>query len=572
MMKKIFTKEQFLIYNEAAVHWNQSALGILTKALFSPLSWLKGSIKKGIKKQQIEGLISQWEVEYIKAIQKVDTGKSEPEQGKELEVTDNLSIQELEIKKQELEKELVTSSDEEEKDELQKEITKIEQQIANTEADDKPSIDDENLTDEEKYKQYTEEINILSKDKPELIARIKNKKQQLDKSVKSKKPIIQKEIYKLEFDLKDIIKKIKELENKRNSLNINESSINEADVLGAIKGKVNNTVKSANDAMISKMFPEKMMAQAKSINNIKELTFKSLNFIRLNAIKYEANYIVENSKGKENKDQGPALKKQFDLGIFNINDYFQDVIDTDLVNKKVTGKVDQQIANTIIGEQNTLNEILKMGLSEVFPIGAKFDTKKYYAFQGVFTGQNGKSIKHIVIMSPTSDFKMQINDETFFIFRLYGSYKFDKKINKNIRINLFKELTNNSVIINNFKNETEAYYLALKGLQPGSNAEVYVYSNKGSYFFDNDTVKDVDNKSNEIKDFIKDSKSKEEIIKKLGPVSNIFRFKINQRFTIEDNEINNNRFPGLDLKRATQDPGVDNAKSNHEKIIKIISI
>ena len=48
-MHNILTKEQVLLL-EKAVDWDKSALGILTNAMLRPISFLKGSIKKGIKK------------------------------------------------------------------------------------------------------------------------------------------------------------------------------------------------------------------------------------------------------------------------------------------------------------------------------------------------------------------------------------------------------------------------------------------------------------------------------------------------------------------------------------------
>jgi hypothetical protein len=154
---------------------------------------------------------------------------------------------------------------------------------------------------------------------------------------------------------------------------------------------------------------------------------------------------------------------------------------------------------------------------------------------------------------------------------VFGSYKYSKENKKNIRINLFKELTQNDVIINNFKKDKDAYYIVMKGLQPGSDTNVYMYSNFGKYFYNNEVVDDVDTKKDEIIKFCENINNLKGIIKKLGSVSNIFRFKINQRFTIEDSEIKNNRFPGLSIRTGNKDDGVDLAISNHEKIINIIN-
>ena len=48
-MRNLLSKKEVLIL-EQAVEWNKSALGMLTNAVLRPISWLKGSIKRGVKK------------------------------------------------------------------------------------------------------------------------------------------------------------------------------------------------------------------------------------------------------------------------------------------------------------------------------------------------------------------------------------------------------------------------------------------------------------------------------------------------------------------------------------------
>ena len=55
-MHNILNKEQVLLL-EKAVDWDKSALGILSKAILRPISFLTGSISKGIKKQQMNTLV-----------------------------------------------------------------------------------------------------------------------------------------------------------------------------------------------------------------------------------------------------------------------------------------------------------------------------------------------------------------------------------------------------------------------------------------------------------------------------------------------------------------------------------
>lgn len=71
-MKYLLTKEQLLSINEAAVSWDRSALGLLTKAVISPLTWLAGSIKKGLNKRRMSALTMQWGIEYVKALRALD--------------------------------------------------------------------------------------------------------------------------------------------------------------------------------------------------------------------------------------------------------------------------------------------------------------------------------------------------------------------------------------------------------------------------------------------------------------------------------------------------------------------
>ena len=71
-MKYLLNRDEINIITEKAVDWDKSALGILTNAVLSPISWLAGSIKTGIKKSQLNGLALQWGLEYVKALQALD--------------------------------------------------------------------------------------------------------------------------------------------------------------------------------------------------------------------------------------------------------------------------------------------------------------------------------------------------------------------------------------------------------------------------------------------------------------------------------------------------------------------
>lgn len=95
-MKHLLEKREILkLYNHvennivfekqvnSRVNWNQSALGILSKAILRPISFLTGSIKKGINSSQIDTLIKQWGMEYVNAIKRFDTGSADKSDAKE---------------------------------------------------------------------------------------------------------------------------------------------------------------------------------------------------------------------------------------------------------------------------------------------------------------------------------------------------------------------------------------------------------------------------------------------------------------------------------------------------------
>jgi len=604
-MDKILSKKDYLLYKEAAVHWNDSILKSATKALFSPLSWLKGSIKKGLKKQQIKGLISQWEIEYMNAIKKVDLNtKSSEEENTEDENTEGEN--ELNLKISEEDKTKLLSELNIEFDNIKTIHEVLSDLYTVTTIDDKLFNDSKNKITNKKinldlfddlyvnykinlkidYQIYDDPISVINQFITDLhLASHKSAKDFIKDSTKGdpkkyleiKKSNCDK-LYKLYSSIIDKINNIKPTSDDDSDDDTNESmayniilnefysnyTINEAGLLKKAVAKV----RQAKDDLVSEMFPEEYMEKALSIPNIKELTKNNLNYIRLNQIKYEANYIIENSKNGD-KDQGPELKKMFDLGIFNINDYFQDVIDIDNVNNKVTGKVDQQTQDNISSQYASVNDLQNMGITEVFT-DSKFDKRKFYAFNGLFTGQIGKSSTVTIIMSPIDDYIIDNKGQKHFMFKLFGSYKYDKKTKKTIRINPFEILTSSTKIKNNFKDKEYSYYIALNNLRPGKSLPVFIYSNKGGFFM-NDEIDTVENKKNDIINKTKNAKNSDEKIKSLtDEKSNIFKFKINQRFILSDDIIKNNKFPGLQLNDAKSSNNDIKARTNHENLMKII--
>jgi len=656
----VILKEYNESINEAAVDWNDSALGILTNTLLKPISWLKGSIKKGIKKQQIKNLVTQYGMEYVKAINAIDVPKDENEDGVEttsvqsdanaapVENTDELNkaiSQEYKIMSN-LNKILQIVSKWNENDFFTTNNGKIKQNFQKTkdtyvkygkqieiknflsglksfnpeeyDADSKSMLQlqsninkfftDLKTLDYEQFvanygKQYAKKINSIVSNFSALDDNFKNVQEHLNANKKAVLKVGNEYSYTNNKGEQKTVKLIStdksykpgpdkiyltdddvEIDNlddgvvfvlfKDKAGKYSDLSTTMAIKASALKENVKESFNFINEASeymipnnIQDLFPADKLEQAKQIEGIKEKSFDKINLAALNTIKYKADYII-NSKSGDKEDTGSILKNIWDKGILDLNNYFQEVINTDEVTSKVTGSVDAKTKKETESDQNTLTELQQMGLNEIFPVGKKFDVTKIYAFQGTFTGQNKKTFKHTFLMSPTANFVEDVSGSKMFWFKLLGSYKYDKKKNINIRINPFLGASNNKKISDNFNNVENAYYVAFSALRPATSSKMYVYSNTGKYFFNGEIYDDVSKIENEISKYKKPNIA--DTIRELGPISNIFGFTVNQRFTIEDDVIKAKKFPGVQLTDGTQDKDVDVAKSNHEKLMNII--
>lgn len=667
-MHNLLSKDKVVVLNEyndsiteAAVHWNDSALGILTNALLKPISWLKGSIKKGIKRQQINNLVTQYGMEYVKAIKAIDmpddaeNSETQPETNVQPDDTtsntdnnDDLNVainneyktmstlnKYLQVVSKWKETDFFTSNNNRIKDLFQKtkdsyikydkviDITNflIGLKLFNPDEynDDSKSMialqtninkffNDLKTLDYEQFvsiygKQYTQKINKIIENFNDLDDNFKNVQEHLNANKKSNLKVGEEYVYTNSKGIQKIVKlistdksfkpgadkiyltdddvEIDDLDDgvvfvlfKDKSGKYSEVSTTMAVKATALKTKQNNSYNFINEASeymipnnIQDLFPQEQLEEAKKIEGIKEKSFDKINLIALNTIKYNADYII-NSKSNDKADNSAVLKKIWDKGVLDINNYFQDVINVDEVTSKITGNVDAKTKKTIESDQNTLTELQQLGLSEIFPVGKKFDVNKIYAFQGTFVGQNKKTFKHTFLMSPTINFVEDVNGNKTYWFKLLGSYKFDKKKNTNIRINPFLDATNNKKISDNFNNTENAYYVALSALRPATSSKMYVYSNTGKYFFNNNIFDNVEIAEKEIVKYKKANFN--DTIRELGPISNIFGFTVNQRFTVDDEVINNNKFPGVQLSDGKEDKNIDIAKTNHEKLMSII--
>lgn len=596
-MGNLLNKQQVLLLNEAAVSWEKSALGTLTSAVFRPISWLKGSLKRGVYGMQIDILVKKWGLEYVNAIKIVedDTDTSKPE------TTEDESI-ETKYTKDELDDLIIKITTELRK---LRQITlsikpftlvtdqKWRDNSSNSEDDfNTLKIQVINLTQGKNIK-CNELVQFLSNtpidntdnygklidaiNKFILILNTSKSKSNFINAPKYAKPTTVigdtikycKDTYQNLLDLEDIYdiiyQELKTQYKKLKTDNVNDSLF--INIEHAYH--INEASQYELPSNVTSLVSVEELNRLKQIHNIKELTMAKINLIRLNTILYEANYIINKAKGAKGDENNAKLQRKWDIGIQNINDYFQDVIDINTVMNKVKGTVDADTKKTIELDQDKISNLQKMSITETFPVGQRFNVNKLYAFDTLIYGQNGKKKTSILLMSPTGDF---IDDEAgkkYFWFKLFGAYEFDTQHNRTKRVNIFKFLTNQKEIIFNFNNTQNAYYIALQNLQPkNTTSDFFIYSNTGKYFF-NDQVKNVEDIKDDLKKLSEGNFKNS--IGNVAKISNIFKIRINQRFIIDDTDINSKKYPGIEIADLKIDKGFQNAELNHHQMIKILS-
>lgn len=659
-MGRLLNRDQLLLITEKTVEWDKSAFGILLKATLSPLAWLKGSLTKGYRKQQLKSLYLSWGIEYVKAIRALDEGLPAPtdavEDGPSLqEPTDDLGS--------DLEK--LTETD------YQKYLTNLDKFIGNAKAlekalepingdkwaygnmsadayaalkssfesnraflldvdrDDFPEmfmsqavstrftqeqlnvIDmyhainkstditgvasrlkcanigafktkvrgvRDNLTDIVKiYGQVKNNIAIFQKCDV-LLANVDALKDQ-----KAAPDAIQKSIDDWKAANADTIEHIKTAVASETNQDVKNLY---TDVLNTIEPKANESVmineaseKSLPNSVEDLLSPEDLK-KFELQPDIKAKTFDKLNMLRLDAIKYEAEYIIDKSKqavdyskdnylkAKERPDgeSTAELQKVWDLGVKAVNDYFQKVIDVEKVMSIVNAsKAPEAAKKTVEETAASLNELQNMGLTETFDVGSKFDPNMAYAFQVNVTGQNDKNkSSRIMVLTPVAEFVEEVGNERFFWFKLLGFYRWNDKTKKVERYNLFQELTQNKTIVNGFANSGDTMYVCMRNLRPtGSTTYMFTYTPKGAIFYNSTNYKDVNTITDEIKKFR--GKTLQESIRKIRNIANVFNIKINQRFLLEDTAAY-----GIKPEDLTVDNNFNMARVNHEKFIKIL--
>lgn len=635
-MKNLLTREQLYLITEKAVDWNKSALGILTKAAFSPLAWLTGSIKQGLKKKQMTSFVMQWGIEYVTAIKAFDTGEDVKQTSDE--ETDGFDPGNAETD--------VVQPDTEEK--LNADLIKKQLEILNKESTEITTISTltKNLS------------SIIKNSKNEDFTKLKTNIEAQDNynvlTILKVLPLVtnyDSKTFKISFDkIDNFISNILNASDISNFLTTAKiSKENNFDhlystlttdftnVLNGYKAgitflskpkdetkpednkttntgtetkpaetkpednKTTNTNTSTNTSSTTKpgsneslikeaaqyklptnvtdLMSKEDLLKFENIPDIKKNTLEKINFIRLDAIKYEAQYLLSKSKTAGTKEQpgetDADLKKVWDIGIKNVNDLFQKVIDIPQVLKKIPAdlntqaKVDDATEKAIKQNEDNIDGLQKMGITETIPDGTKFDINKLYAFDCTIMGQNNKSLSTTLFMTPTNQFVEKLDNNTFYWFKILGGYKYDDKTKKITRLNIFSTITPNKKIINNFEQVESSYYIALRNLRPtNTQGYVWIYSNTGKFFFNNEIIDDVDSVKDKIDSYKKDKFA--DTIKNIANASNIFRLKVNQRFNIDQANVKDNKYPGIQEKDLTNDSGFKTAKGNHDKFINII--
>lgn len=586
-MKNILSKEQLLLLeslNENRVSWNKSALGLLSNAVLSPISWLSGSIKKGIKKQQIDNLIQQYGLEIVNAIKKIDMGEEKP-LDKEKESTnseesteDDRSIiknrqkylnkfkdQLSSIKKIKPKVKALLSKDHLDlrKDEFNEllnvvnnvtDIIKIDDLLNFLEMYDIPGTEKHNDIIN-KYKKYIEIVKKSDGIK-RFITQFQNEANTLDHLKKFYKNLSNVEdLYDL--SVLELDEQLKENKNNKYIHGINRSNFNRYGNNTLNNTQINEVSAYTLPNNITSLLSKEQLEKVKSIPDIKEKMDEQLNKVRLNTIAYEANYIIEQSDKQQSE-----LRKKWDLGIQNIKDYFQAVVDINTL-PDGSGNVDSDIKSRIETDQKQLSELQKLNITETFPVGQEFKADKLYAIECVVTGQTNKNVRSILLISPVVSFKEDVNNDDYYLFKFFGQYEYDKSID---RLNIFNKLTNNQAMVNNFKADGSSYYLAFKNLKPSNKSNyVFIYSDTGKMFFNNETA-NVD----KIKDKLQNYKGKDkpETLKKLEKLGNTVKIMINQRFVIEDEYVAS--YPGISKEDITNTNNSKNAMNNHQKLLKLL--
>lgn len=314
------------------------------------------------------------------------------------------------------------------------------------------------------------------------------------------------------------------------------------------------------------MTPEDM-AKFEKMPDIKKKTLEKINTKALATIKYEAEHIIGKAKKKADYDlksregstDADDLQRVWEVGVKNVENHFQKLFDVTQISELVKkDQVPEDVRKKVETTDAITDMIPQMGLTSISPVNAKFTNKGLYAFNVNLRGQNNHIVKEAyLVTSPLADYIDTADDGTkYYWHKVFGQYSADDKGNVT-RINPFEKLTRNKSIIDNFKNKENQYFLVFESMRVSKRAtNVWVYSNKGSAFYDGKLVPDVskiidDVKRNDMQSWLN--------------LGNLFRATINARFTVDATDLK--KFPGITTADIVNEQGVNEAKANHELIV-----
>jgi hypothetical protein len=604
-MKNLLSKDQVMLISEKVVDWNKSALGILVNTtILSPLSWMYGSLKKGLRKKQLKSLYMSWGAEYVKALHALDTGKEieedidegekaegqEPEENQsdfsnDIQLLSNadVSFRSLFVLISELTswaainneaglkkfKSQASSLLEYQSQGLDEVLEKYLKEMGDNEGVAKI------VNPNGPYDALNSFVDtLLESDVNTLgsslgvkdINEFKKKVEETKLHIGALVPLLKK--------VEDFLKKKNESpekeENEQENKNDQEQE-NTSESLIPINEKAEAKLPETIEGLISREF----LMSFELNPDIKKLTLEKINFPRLDIIKYEAEFIISKSQSDGKDGESTAeLRREWDLGIKKVNEYFQKVIDYEAVMKKINpASVPEDKKKTVEESNKNIQDMVKLGITEPFIEGKKFESGKLYAFQVNITGQNNKNLSNInMLLTPVQNSEQAVAGSKFTWFKLLGFYSYDEQSKKAVRRNILDGLTQNPTIKKNFGAEGSHLFVCFSNVKVQANRTyMYMYtSQEGSVFFEDTNYRNANDLNNEIARLAGNSQGDlAKTLKEVRNVANTFLVKVNQRFVIEDDKVAN--FSGIDTNALKTDGNIKKAKDNHEKLIKIMT-
>lgn len=593
-MDKLLSKEEFFQIYEKAVAWDKSVMGRTAGGIGSLFSFMRGKIKGAINKAKIRSLVSNWGAEYLKALRAVDQNlPAETSIEGETEVnSDNenvISIEEIDnfinlipIKIKSIEELIQAFNAVSNWGALNNlagyKTLKKSAVNSKNELYDQPFVDSLNqfiTTDENKTKyneisnqintllsaiigddpkSYDNQVNLKDFEKVKKLAEIDPSKADIDKL---------KSYFKANVDKLNIIKEIFS-EAQSNATTLKNKKTNESLIIEAVKDM---KLPSYVEDIFGSLDPKELDA-LKNVKNIKSNAAKKMNYQMLSIIAYEAQHLINQVKEKD-PAQSTEMQREWDLGIKSLNNYFQDLIDVNKVmasakadapGADIKAKIDKASQEADVLENYHIDEQLPNA-------GGQFKNDQFYLFKvKFFDYKQSSTIKddHYIGISPLANFVEEVGNTKYYWYRIFGSYSYQKDSKTIDRINPFENtFPYNQKLVKNFEGAENMYYFVIVDRQSVSKnmTEAFIYSNKGSVIWNNKVYVKVDDAAkNEITKNI--DKPKESY-----RVGNLTRFKIQARYLVDKTQLK--AFPGVDLADLKNEQGYDNAKFNHDELIKL---